>query len=41
MISIWLLIGIALIGIGVIGIYLGKIFNEVKDRPTIIRKIYE
>ncbi|CAH1853662.1 glycosyltransferase family 2 protein [Convivina praedatoris] len=33
MISIWLLGGINLIAIGVVGIYIGKIFTEVKQRP--------
>ena len=33
MISIWLLGGIQLISISVIGEYIGKIFSEVKRRP--------
>lgn len=33
MISIWLLGGIQLISISVIGEYIGKIFSEVKHRP--------
>ncbi len=33
---------IAMTSLGVIGIYLSKIFSEVKQRPfTIIRRIYE
>ena len=41
MASIWLLGGIIVIAIGVLGIYLAKVFSEVKGRPyTIIRKIY-
>ncbi|WP_342291498.1 glycosyltransferase family 2 protein [Vibrio diazotrophicus] len=41
-VSIWFLSGIILMAIGVIGIYLSKIFNEVKNRPVyIVRKIYE
>jgi putative glycosyltransferase len=40
-ISIWLLGGITIFSIGVIGIYLSKIFIEVKQRPyTIVRAIY-
>ncbi|MBQ7494624.1 MAG: glycosyltransferase family 2 protein [Bacteroidaceae bacterium] len=31
--SIWLVGGFVLIGIGVAGIYIGKIYNEVKRRP--------
>ena len=31
--SIWLLGGIQLLCIGVLGGYIGKIYNEVKDRP--------
>lgn len=41
-VSIWLLGGINIMCLGVIGIYLSKIFIETKQRPyTIIRKIYE
>ncbi len=41
MVSIWLLGGITILSIGIIGIYLSKIFMETKDRPlTIVRRIY-
>ena len=41
-VSIWLLGGITIFCLGVIGIYLAKIFIETKQRPyTIIRDIYE
>jgi putative glycosyltransferase len=41
-ISIWLLGGLTIFCLGVIGIYLAKIFIEVKQRPqTIIRDVYE
>lgn len=41
MASIWLIGGMVISFIGVIGIYLSKIFSETKQRPyTIIRKIY-
>jgi putative glycosyltransferase len=41
-ISIWLLGGLTIFCLGVIGIYLSKIFSETKQRPyTIIRQIYE
>ncbi|WP_299314523.1 glycosyltransferase family 2 protein [uncultured Aquimarina sp.] len=41
-VSIWFLSGLIIISIGILGIYLSKIFNEVKQRPlTIISKIYE
>lgn len=34
--------GLNLFGIGIIGLYVGKIFSEVKKRPTaIVREIYE
>lgn len=40
-ISIWLVGGVILMAIGLIGIYLGKIFSEVKPWPfVIIRRIY-
>ena len=41
MASIWLLGGMVISFIGVVGIYLSKIFSETKRRPyTIIRQIY-
>lgn len=41
MASIWLLGGLIISLIGVVGIYLSKIFSETKRRPyTIVRKIY-
>ncbi len=42
MASIWLLGGLIISFIGVIGIYLSKIFSETKQRPyTIVRQIYD
>lgn len=35
-ISIWFLSGLIILILGVIGIYLGKTFDRVKDRPTFI-----
>jgi len=41
MISVWLLGGLIISFIGVIGIYISKIFSETKRRPyTIVRHIY-
>lgn len=41
MASIWILGGMVISFIGVVGIYLSKIFSETKRRPyTIVRKIY-
>jgi len=41
-VSIWLLGGLTILCIGVIGIYLSSIFMEAKQRPnTVIRQIYE
>ncbi len=41
-VSIWMIGGLTLFCLGLIGIYLSKIFMETKDRPyTIIRDIYE
>lgn len=40
--SIWLVGGILIFCIGIVGIYLSKIFIEVKNRPsTIVKSIYE
>lgn len=42
MVSVWLLGGVMVSSIGVIGIYLSKIFIETKQRPyTIVRHVYE
>jgi putative glycosyltransferase len=41
-VSIWMLGGLMLICLGIIGIYLSKIFIETKQRPyTIVRQTYE
>jgi putative glycosyltransferase len=41
MASIWLLGGLIISFVGVVGIYLSKIFSETKQRPyTIVRQIY-
>lgn len=41
MVSIWLLGGMVISFVGVIGIYLSKVFSETKQRPTfIIREIH-
>lgn len=40
-VSVWLLGGLTIFCLGIIGIYLSKIFMETKQRPyTVIRKIY-
>lgn len=40
--SVWLFGGLILVSLGIIGIYLGKVFIEVKRRPyTIIKSIYQ
>lgn len=39
--SIWLIGGLLMSSVGIIGIYLSKIFSEIKQRPyTIIRQVY-
>jgi putative glycosyltransferase len=41
-VSVWLLGGLTIFCLGIIGIYLSKIFTETKQRPyTVIRQIYE
>ena len=41
-VSIWLLGGITIFCLGILAIYLSKVFLEVKQRPyTIIREVYE
>jgi len=41
-VSMWLLGGLTLFCLGIIGIYLSKIFSETKQRPhTIIKEIYD
>lgn len=42
MVSIWFLGGLMIFCIGVIGIYLSKVFMEAKQRPyTIVKRIYD
>ena len=39
--SVWLMGGLTIVSVGVVGLYVGRIFGQVKRRPnTIIRKIY-
>ncbi|WP_200888949.1 hypothetical protein [Aphanizomenon flos-aquae] len=41
-VSIWLLGGLTIFCLGVIGIYIAKVFSETKQRPyTIVRNVYE
>jgi putative glycosyltransferase len=41
-VSVWFLGGLTLLSLGVIGVYLAKVFMEVKQRPyTIVREVYE
>jgi len=41
-VSVWLLGGITIFCVGIIGIYLSKIFMETKDRPyTVVKEVYE
>jgi len=42
MISVWLLGGLAIFCIGVVGLYVSRIFIETKGRPyTIIRQMHQ
>ncbi len=41
MLSLWFLVGLAILFIGIIGIYLAKVFIETKNRPfTIVRAVH-
>jgi putative glycosyltransferase len=41
-VSVWFLGGLTLLCIGIIGVYLAKVFTEVKQRPyTVIREVFE
>jgi putative glycosyltransferase len=41
-VSVWFLGGLTMLALGVIGIYLSKMFSEVKQRPfTTVRQVYE
>ena len=40
-VSIWFLGGLTIFSLGIIGIYLAKMFTEVKDRPyTVVREVH-
>jgi putative glycosyltransferase len=42
MVSVWMLGGLAIFCVGVVGLYVSRIFIETKDRPyTIIRRIHQ
>ena len=36
MVSLYFLGGLLLINLGILGIYVGKVFEEIKNRPTYI-----
>ena len=38
MMSLWFLGGLIIMVLGIVGIYVGKTFNQTKDRPTYIIK---
>jgi len=41
-VSVWMLGGLAIFSIGVVGLYVARIFIETKRRPyTIIRDVYQ
>ena len=35
-VSLWFLFGILFLNLGVLGLYLGSVFDEVKDRPPFV-----
>jgi dolichol-phosphate mannosyltransferase len=36
MVSMYFLAGLLLLGMGVLGVYIGRIFNQVKGRPLYV-----
>lgn len=40
-VSIWAGVGVLLMSTGILGIYIAKIYSEVKRRPTIVKKFHE
>jgi putative glycosyltransferase len=41
-VSVWFLGGVIIMSIGIVGIYLSKVFLEVKNRPfSVVRKIFK
>jgi putative glycosyltransferase len=41
MVSLWFLGGVTIFCVGMLGIYLAKVFTEIKDRPyTVVRQVY-
>ena len=41
LLSLWFLGGLTILSLGIVGVYVGRIFYEVKQRPsTVIRRIY-
>ena len=40
MVSIWFLNGVLLISIGILGLYVSKIFQEIKNRPIVEKNVY-
>jgi len=42
MVSIWFLGGLTIFSVGLVGIYLSRVYSETKDRPyTVIRQLHE
>lgn len=39
-VSVWLVGGLIIFSLGIIGIYLSRIFLEVKNRPVIVKNVY-
>ena len=40
-VSIWLLGGLSIFAVGLVGIYLSRVFIEAKSRPTIVADVYQ
>ncbi len=41
MVSVWFLSGVLLLSVGILGLYISKIFIEVKHRPIVEKNLWK